>query len=77
MHSHNARHQLPISNGYGSGMGGIEVYCGRCDGLYRPDAEWVARYFAARRSAAARESAAILAAIAQREAEVLAELAAE
>ena len=47
---HTARHPLPISNGYSSsGEGGIEVYCGRCDSVFRADEEWVPRYFAARR----------------------------
>lgn len=48
--AHAGRHQLPISNGYGGGLGNpITVYCGRCDDYFRPDTEWVGRYFAARR----------------------------
>lgn len=46
---HTARHGLPISNGYGSGSNGVTVYCGRCQGTFRADAEWAIRYFNASR----------------------------
>lgn len=53
---HEARHPLPISNGYGYSTGeGASVYCGRCDDTFAPDAEWVGRYFTARRDRLARD----------------------
>lgn len=51
MTNHEARHSLPISNGYGYSSGGpVNVYCGRCRDYFHPDAEWVDRHFAMRRS---------------------------
>ncbi len=48
---HEARHQLPISNGYGFScdaqgtINAVSVHCGRCRDSFLPDAEWVERYF--------------------------------
>jgi hypothetical protein len=45
---HTARHQLPISNGWSGWGDNLCVRCGRCgDRLFRPDSEWVERYYAA------------------------------
>ena len=77
-------HQLPVSNGYSGGFGGtIVVYCGRCDDCFRPDAEWVRRYFLARRRRVEADTylgpgarADVLAELDRRESDVLASLAA-
>ncbi len=52
---HIAKHPLPISNGYSghlgpNGSGRFFVQCGRCNGLFHVDREWVERYFAKRRA---------------------------
>ena len=82
--AHTGNHALPISNGYGGGWMGvpISVYCGRCDGTYRPDVEWATRYFAARRRKVEQDArlgpgarADALAELDRRESEALASLA--
>ena len=50
MTNHEARHSLPISNGYSYGGGGpVTVYCGRCHAYFQPAAEWADSHFAMRR----------------------------
>lgn len=49
---HISGHELPITTGYGYvGLGPeskpeVSVWCGRCQGVFRPDADWAMRYFA-------------------------------